>query len=66
VILLLAIGIGASTLMFTATDVLLLRPLGVPDPHQLVRFGLLRPNTFRDTTLFPMLAVCSVSAQHLI
>jgi predicted permease len=39
-VLLLAVGIGANTLIFTAVDVLLLRPLRVPHPEQLVRFGI--------------------------
>jgi predicted permease len=40
VILLLALGIGANTLIFTAVDALLLRPLAVARPEQLLRFGI--------------------------
>src|SRR6266481_8650979 len=39
-VLLLALGIGASALIFTAVDVLLLRPLPVFHPEELVRFGV--------------------------
>lgn len=39
-VLLLAVGIGANTLIFTAVDVLLLRPLRVPHPEQLARLGV--------------------------
>jgi hypothetical protein len=42
VVLLLALGIGADALVFTAVDVLLLRPLPVAHPEQLVRLGVQR------------------------
>lgn len=38
IVLLLALGIGANTALFTATDALLLSPLRVSDPDSLVRF----------------------------
>jgi predicted permease len=40
VVVLLALGIGANTLIFTAVDALLLRPLAVANPQQLVRLGV--------------------------
>ncbi|MGA7415952.1 MAG: ABC transporter permease, partial [Bryobacteraceae bacterium] len=40
VMLLLALGIGANTLIFTAVDALLLRPLAVARPEQLLRLGV--------------------------
>jgi len=45
VAILLAIGIGANALIFTAVDVLLLRPLAVSHPEQLVRLGIVRSST---------------------
>ncbi len=36
----LAIGIGANTIMFSITDMLLLRPPGVKEPEQLVCCGI--------------------------
>src|ERR1035438_10066352 len=42
VVLLLALGLGANTLIFTAVNVLLLRPLPVPHPEQIVRLGVRR------------------------
>jgi predicted permease len=36
----LAIGIGANTIMFSITDMLLLRPVGVKEPEQLVCCGV--------------------------
>lgn len=48
IVLLLAFGIGANTLIFTAVDVLLLRDLPVDHPEQLVRMEDIHPNGFRS------------------
>src|SRR5580698_5602645 len=48
IVLLLAFGIGANTLIFTAVDVLLLRDLPVDHPEQLVRLEDVHPNGFRS------------------
>ncbi len=48
IVLLLAFGIGANTLIFTAVDVLLLRDLPVDHPEQLVRMQDIHPNGFRS------------------
>jgi predicted permease len=48
IVLLLAFGIGANTLIFTAVDVLLLRDLPVDHPEQLVRLADIHPNGFRS------------------
>jgi len=48
IILLLAFGIGANTLIFTAVDVLLLRDLPVDHPEQLVRMEEVHPSGFRS------------------
>lgn len=45
-VLLLTLGVGANTLIFTAVDALLLRPLPVSHPEQLVRFGIQMSPTF--------------------
>ncbi|MCC6393344.1 MAG: ABC transporter permease [Bryobacterales bacterium] len=42
VVLLLAVGIGANTLIFTAVNALLLRPLPIAHPESLVRLGVSR------------------------
>jgi hypothetical protein len=44
--LLLAIGIGANTLIFSVVDALLLRSLPVPHPENLVRLVEVHPNEF--------------------
>src|SRR5271165_3667987 len=51
IILLLAFGVGANTLIFTAVDVLLLRDVPVDHPEQLVRMQDIHPNGFR--TIYP-------------
>ena len=48
IVLLLAFGIGANTLIFTAVDVLLLRDLPVDHPEQLVRMEEIHPSGFRS------------------
>jgi predicted permease len=48
IVLLLAFGIGANTLIFTAVDVLLLRALPVDHPEQLVRMEAIYPSGFRS------------------
>jgi hypothetical protein len=48
IVLLLAFGIGANTLIFTAVDVLLLRDLPVDHPEQLLRLQDIHPNGFRS------------------
>ncbi len=50
IVLLLAFGIGANTLIFTAVDVLLLRDLPVDHPEQLVRLEEIHPSGFRSVT----------------
>ncbi len=48
IVLLLAFGIGANTLIFTAVDVLLLRDLPVDHPEQLFRMEEVHPSGFRS------------------
>jgi predicted permease len=48
IVLLLAFGMGANTLIFTAVDVLLLRDLPVDHPEQLVRMEEVHPSGFRS------------------
>src|SRR5208283_196190 len=50
IVLLLAFGVGANTLIFTAVDVLLLRDLPVDHPEQLVRLEEIHPSGFRSIT----------------
>jgi predicted permease len=57
IVLLLSIGIGANTLVFSAVNALLLRPLPVSHPAELVRLIEIHPNGFA-TWLFPY-AVCT-------
>src|SRR5579859_8114448 len=45
-VLLLAIGISANTLIFSVVDALLLRPLPVAHPQNLVRLVEVHPNDF--------------------
>jgi len=50
-ILLLAVGIGANTVMFSVVDALLLRMLPVTHPENLVRLVEVHPNDFLTWTL---------------
>src|SRR5271154_4173953 len=45
-VLLLAVGISANTLIFSLVNALLLRPLPVSHPENLVRLVVVRPNDF--------------------
>jgi predicted permease len=55
IVILLAFGIGANTLIFTAVDVLLLRDLPVDHPEQLARVQSVTPNGFRSyEPVFPV------------
>jgi predicted permease len=54
-ILTLALGIGANTAIFSLLDALVLRPLAVPHPEQLVRFGVRWPG--RTDRFFMSLSV---------
>ena len=47
----LALGIGANTVLFTAMNGLLFRKVPVSDPDSLVRFGTAGPNQMRTDTL---------------
>jgi predicted permease len=50
VVLILALGIGVNTSIFTLLDALLLRPLPVPEPQRVLTFfrGDLRPSSYLD------------------
>jgi predicted permease len=49
VVLTLAIGIGATTAIFSAVDVLLIRPLPFPQPDELMKLALVAPDMGRLT-----------------
>lgn len=55
VLVTLALGIGANTAIFSLLDVLVLRPLPVRDPQQLVRIGSLENNGMVFDVPGPML-----------
>ena len=50
---LLALGIGASTVIFSVFDAVLLRPLPVPHPEELVRLVQHQPKTNITYSEFP-------------
>jgi predicted permease len=49
-VLSLAVGIGANTAIFTLLDRLLIRPLPLPDPHELVQLELPGPRSGQTIT----------------
>ncbi|MEP7366778.1 MAG: ABC transporter permease [Acidobacteriota bacterium] len=50
--MLLGLGIGAATVLFSALDALLLRPLPVEDPDRIVRLARVRPGGIEALTDF--------------
>jgi hypothetical protein len=69
-ILMLAIGISANTLIFSAVNALLLRPLPVSHPENLVRLVEVHPNDFVTWDLpysfFPEVAAMDASLSEVI